>query len=163
VKNESLNIVTELMENLWISRGTRAVFLDFTVYNANLNLFCVVSLLFEFPATGGTIPSGTFRSLRAKYFLGFFKMYFIQRFCICRHLDSIVSEDAGIETRTVVTLALTVTDHLTYWLDLKCSPLIFQRFFTKSSSYTMTKIVKLLLGLNVNCTSFQIIHFTSEE
>jgi polycystin 2 len=62
VKNESLNIVTELMENLWISRGTRAVFLDFTVYNANLNLFCVVSLLFEFPATGGTIPSGTFRS-----------------------------------------------------------------------------------------------------
>jgi hypothetical protein len=72
VKNESLNIVTELMENLWISRGTRAVFLDFTVYNANLNLFCVVSLLFEFPATGGTIPSGTFRFLLVKYFLGFF-------------------------------------------------------------------------------------------
>ena len=103
VKNESLNIVTELMENLWISRGTRAVFLDFTVYNANLNLFCVVSLLFEFPATGGTIPSGTFRCLRAKYFLGFFKLYFIQHCFLCRPSDSIVSEDAGIETRTVAT------------------------------------------------------------
>jgi len=29
-------------DNLWIDRGTRAVFVDFTVYNANINLFCVV-------------------------------------------------------------------------------------------------------------------------
>jgi hypothetical protein len=29
--------------NIYISmRGTRAVFIDFTVYNANINLFCVV-------------------------------------------------------------------------------------------------------------------------
>jgi hypothetical protein len=41
-------------------------------------------------------------------FLGFFLfMYVIQHCFICRPLDSTVSEDAGIEPRTVVTLALT--------------------------------------------------------
>lgn len=31
--------ISYLFDNLWIDRGTRAVFLDFTVYNANINLF----------------------------------------------------------------------------------------------------------------------------
>ncbi len=31
----------DLNTNLWLDRGTRVVFLDFTVYNANINLFCV--------------------------------------------------------------------------------------------------------------------------
>jgi hypothetical protein len=38
--------------------------------------------------------------LGGKY-LGFFLMYNIQRCFICRHSDSTVSEDAGIEPRTV--------------------------------------------------------------
>lgn len=29
-------------QNLWLDRGTRAVFMDFTVYNANINLFCII-------------------------------------------------------------------------------------------------------------------------
>lgn len=37
----SKNVLKELKENLWINRGTRAILIDFTVYNANLNLFCV--------------------------------------------------------------------------------------------------------------------------
>lgn len=37
--------VKELYDNLWVSRATRAVFLDFTTYNANLNLFCIVKLV----------------------------------------------------------------------------------------------------------------------
>ena len=41
-KSESKAVVTDLFDNLWIRRGTRAVFVDFTVYNANINLFCVV-------------------------------------------------------------------------------------------------------------------------
>ena len=31
-----------LFDNLWIDRATRAVFIDFTVYNANINLFCQI-------------------------------------------------------------------------------------------------------------------------
>lgn len=31
-----------LQQNLWLDRGTRVVFIDFTVYNANINLFCII-------------------------------------------------------------------------------------------------------------------------
>lgn len=41
-KEGSADILAELMENLWLDRGTRAVFIDFSAYNANINLFCVV-------------------------------------------------------------------------------------------------------------------------
>jgi hypothetical protein len=41
-KNSSTEIINYMFDNLWIMRGTRAVFIDFTVYNANINLFCVV-------------------------------------------------------------------------------------------------------------------------
>jgi hypothetical protein len=39
-------------------------------------------------------------------FFAFFFMYDIQHFFICRPSDSTVSEDAGIEPRTVATTAL---------------------------------------------------------
>ena len=42
LKNESKLILKELKEGLWIGRGTRVIFIDFTLYNANLNLFCIV-------------------------------------------------------------------------------------------------------------------------
>lgn len=57
-------LIKVLKDNLWLDRGTRAVFIDFTVYNANINLFCIVKLLFEYPATGGCIPSFNFRTVK---------------------------------------------------------------------------------------------------
>ena len=39
---DALEIIDEMKQNLWLDRGTRAVFIDFTVYNANINMFCVV-------------------------------------------------------------------------------------------------------------------------
>lgn len=41
-QNTTQAIIQDLFDNLWIDRATRAVFLDFTVYNANINLFCQV-------------------------------------------------------------------------------------------------------------------------
>lgn len=41
-RSQSLATIADLRSKLWIDRGTRAVFTDFTVYNANINLFCVV-------------------------------------------------------------------------------------------------------------------------
>ena len=49
--------MAELKANRWIDRGTRFLTIDLTVYNANVNLFGVIKLIFEFPATGGCIPS----------------------------------------------------------------------------------------------------------
>ncbi|OCT71797.1 polycystic kidney disease 2-like 1 protein [Xenopus laevis] len=63
-KPESIRQLQILKNNLWLDRGTRAVFIDFSVYNANINLFCVLRLVVEFPATGGAIPSWQIRTVK---------------------------------------------------------------------------------------------------
>ncbi|XP_017264887.1 polycystin-2 isoform X2 [Kryptolebias marmoratus] len=63
-KEESAAQLRFLKDHLWLDRGTRAVFLDFSVYNGNINLFCVARLLVEFPATGGAVSSWQFQTVR---------------------------------------------------------------------------------------------------
>ncbi|XP_064173028.1 polycystin-2-like protein 1 [Anguilla rostrata] len=63
-KDESAAVILELKQNLWLDRGTRVVFIDFSAYNANINLFCVISLVVEFPASGGAIPSYQIRTVK---------------------------------------------------------------------------------------------------
>ncbi|KFP33483.1 Polycystic kidney disease 2-like 1 protein, partial [Colius striatus] len=70
-REESAEALQVLKERLWLDRGTRVVFIDFSVYNANINLFCVLRVLFstsrlvvEFPATGGAIPSWQIRTVK---------------------------------------------------------------------------------------------------
>lgn len=54
-KAETHEIIDTLKRYNWVEKSTRVVFLDFTVYNANVDIFCIVRLTFEFPATGGVI------------------------------------------------------------------------------------------------------------
>ncbi|KAF2355422.1 Polycystin cation channel PKD1/PKD2, partial [Trinorchestia longiramus] len=93
-RNASMSIVASLRENLWIERGTRAVFLDFTVYNANINLFCIVKLVFELPATGGVIPSWTFRTVKLLRYVTAFD-YFIMacEFIFCFFIAYYIIEE----------------------------------------------------------------------
>lgn len=63
-KEESKVRLQFLKDHLWLDRGTRAVFLDFSVYNGNINLFCIARLLVEFPATGGVVTSWQFQTVR---------------------------------------------------------------------------------------------------
>ncbi|XP_058496474.1 polycystin-2 [Solea solea] len=63
-REESLTQLRILKDHLWLDRGTRAVFLDFSVYNGNINLFCIARLLVEFPATGGVVTSWQFQTVR---------------------------------------------------------------------------------------------------
>uniref|UniRef100_A0A668VAF9 Polycystin-2 n=1 Tax=Oreochromis aureus TaxID=47969 RepID=A0A668VAF9_OREAU len=63
-KEESAIQLQVLKDHLWLDRGTRAVFLDFSVYNGNINLFCIARLLAEFPATGGVVTSWQFQTVR---------------------------------------------------------------------------------------------------
>uniref|UniRef100_A0AAZ3QXC4 Polycystic kidney disease 1 like 2a n=1 Tax=Oncorhynchus tshawytscha TaxID=74940 RepID=A0AAZ3QXC4_ONCTS len=46
-----------LFDNTWLDMFTRAVFVEFTVYNANVNLFCTVTLMLETTAVGETFRS----------------------------------------------------------------------------------------------------------
>ncbi|XP_015271981.1 PREDICTED: polycystic kidney disease 2-like 1 protein [Gekko japonicus] len=63
-REESVAALRVLKDNLWLDRGTRVAFIDFSVYNANINLFCVLRLVVEFPATGGAIPSWQIRTVK---------------------------------------------------------------------------------------------------
>jgi len=56
--------LAELKAGRWITEGTRVLFLDFTVYNANINMFCVVKYIFEFPAAGGVTSSSQFNAIK---------------------------------------------------------------------------------------------------
>lgn len=62
-KTIAVKIIQKLKEFLWIDRGTRAVVIDFTTYNPNINLYVVTKLIAEFPATGGMFTSWQFRTL----------------------------------------------------------------------------------------------------
>ncbi|XP_036988868.2 polycystin-2 isoform X2 [Artibeus jamaicensis] len=63
-REETAAQIASLKKNVWLDRGTRATFIDFSVYNANINLFCVIRLLVEFPATGGVVPSWQFQPVK---------------------------------------------------------------------------------------------------
>ncbi|NXM44562.1 PK1L2 protein, partial [Gymnorhina tibicen] len=62
-KNAS-RILQYLFNNVWLDTFTRAVFVEFTVYNANVNLFCIISLMFESNALGAFFTSAELQSVR---------------------------------------------------------------------------------------------------
>lgn len=47
-RNASANAITELKMNRWVDRGTRAIFIDFVLYNANINLFCTAQCVIAY-------------------------------------------------------------------------------------------------------------------
>eukprot|EP00069_Balaena_mysticetus_P022085 bmy_14125T0 len=63
-RQASAEALRDLQEGLWLDRGSRVVFIDFSVYNANINPFCVLRRVVEFPATGGAIPSWQIRTVK---------------------------------------------------------------------------------------------------
>ena len=54
--------------NNWLDRGTRAVFVDFSLYNANWNYYCIATIAFEFSPSGACASSGKFRSVELFYY-----------------------------------------------------------------------------------------------
>ncbi|KAM9851174.1 polycystin-1-like protein 2 [Aulostomus maculatus] len=53
-----------LFRNKWLDVYTRAIFVEFTIYNANVNLFCVVTLLLETTAVGAFQFQSELRTVR---------------------------------------------------------------------------------------------------
>uniref|UniRef100_F7I1P6 Polycystin-2-like protein 2 n=1 Tax=Callithrix jacchus TaxID=9483 RepID=F7I1P6_CALJA len=84
-KSETKNKFIDLRLNNWITRGTRVIFIDFSLYNANVNLFCIIRLVAEFSATGGIITSWQFYSVKLLRYVSYYD-YFIASceitFCI---------------------------------------------------------------------------------
>ncbi|XP_042324484.1 polycystin-2 isoform X2 [Sceloporus undulatus] len=74
-KQETSDLIAGLKNNLWLDRGTRATFIDFSVYNANINLFCIIRLLVEFPPTGGLLTSWQFQPVKLIHYISAFDFF----------------------------------------------------------------------------------------
>ncbi|CAM2101250.1 unnamed protein product [Caretta caretta] len=57
------SVLRHLEWSRWLDGCSCAIFVEFTVYNANVNLFCVVTLLLETPGTGAFLPSVELQSV----------------------------------------------------------------------------------------------------
>lgn len=75
-ENDSKEVVETLNANNWLDRYTRAIFSEFAIYNANVNLFSVVTLLFEQLPTGSLTPYPSILTLRLFRYVGG-EMYFV--------------------------------------------------------------------------------------
>ena len=53
----ALQLIDDLMQYNWIDRHSRALFVEFNVWNANTNLFNMVILCFELPSEGSFLTT----------------------------------------------------------------------------------------------------------
>lgn len=68
----------ELKSQRWIDARTRAVFAEFSVYNAQVNLFAIVTIIGEFQPGGGVVPNyriDIFRLMRYHQGFGAFVIF----------------------------------------------------------------------------------------
>ena len=83
-------VVADLHSNGWLDVQTRAVFVEFTVFNANTNLFGIVSYFIEFPPSSAAITTTQYQVARfylhlnggqtlAHVMVIFFMLYFLYR------------------------------------------------------------------------------------
>ncbi|XP_052229435.1 polycystin-2-like [Dreissena polymorpha] len=56
-KNVSVDIVEELVKNLWVDRQTRVVLFEFTLFSPETNMFIYNVFMVEFPQTGGAFKT----------------------------------------------------------------------------------------------------------
>uniref|UniRef100_A0A1I8AL77 PLAT domain-containing protein n=1 Tax=Steinernema glaseri TaxID=37863 RepID=A0A1I8AL77_9BILA len=61
----------------WIDGRTRALFVEFSAYNAQVNLFAVVQLLVEIPPIGGYFPMAWIEAVRLEKYIGSSKNWVI--------------------------------------------------------------------------------------
>ncbi|XP_067867286.1 polycystin-1-like protein 1 isoform X2 [Heterodontus francisci] len=83
-RHEAYATLLTLKETEWIDKNTRAVMVEFTLYNPPTNLFTTVSLLAEFPPLGGVLPSANIESVSIyqknsvlDYFIMAFELLFL--------------------------------------------------------------------------------------
>lgn len=62
--NRAEKIIDEMIKNNWIDRLTRTAIVEFTLYNANVNLLAYVICMAEFPETGGAFTWFDVQSFR---------------------------------------------------------------------------------------------------
>ena len=73
----ALTVIADLHSHNWVDMQTRSVFVEFTVYNANANLFGIAFLFLEFLPTGGSFPYAHFAVSRLYSYVGPFSHFIL--------------------------------------------------------------------------------------
>lgn len=73
----SLNRSKDLAIHQWIDKYTRVVFVEFSLYNPNVNLFSIVTLAFEVSSSGSFNPESNFLSIRLYNYVGNFRIFVV--------------------------------------------------------------------------------------
>jgi polycystin 1L2 len=76
--NDIRTNLSQLHQFEWIDRRTRAVIIQLSLYNPNVELFTSVNFLMEFLSTGGLIPQYSFEPI---YFQGSIVLLFLVMHC----------------------------------------------------------------------------------
>ncbi|MEE6499912.1 hypothetical protein FKM82_003634 [Ascaphus truei] len=63
-RTNASRVLQSLFSNVWLDTYTRAVFVEFTIYNANVNLFSIIRLMFETNALGAFFTHTDLQSVR---------------------------------------------------------------------------------------------------
>lgn len=64
VKNKVIRKIRNFKKTNWIDKSTRALIMEFTVYNTQVNLYAYVNIIAEFQPGGGIIPYHTISIMR---------------------------------------------------------------------------------------------------
>jgi len=73
----ALTVIADLHSHNWVDMQTRSVFVEFTVYNANANLFGIAYLFLEFLPTGGAFPYAHFAVSKLYSYVGHFSHFIL--------------------------------------------------------------------------------------
>ncbi|XP_075070470.1 polycystin-1-like protein 1 [Mixophyes fleayi] len=105
LRTEAYSALLNLRNQQWIERGTRALAVQFVLYNPPTNLFTMVSLLTELPISGGIITSSVIESVRLygitilmDYFIMVFELMFLGMILIFFYLQLSIMIQRGIRS-----------------------------------------------------------------
>uniref|UniRef100_A0AAY4BII6 Polycystic kidney disease 1 like 2a n=1 Tax=Denticeps clupeoides TaxID=299321 RepID=A0AAY4BII6_9TELE len=74
-RQNATRMLQYIFNNDWLDVYTRAIFLELTVYNANVNLFCIITLMFESSAVGAFQYNTQLHSVRLYQSTGGFHIF----------------------------------------------------------------------------------------
>ncbi|XP_060094308.1 polycystin-2-like protein 2 [Heteronotia binoei] len=153
-KTASIDKLSYLKEHGWLTRGTRVVFIDFSMYNANVNLFCIVRLVLEFPATGGILPSWQFYSVKLLRYVTYYD-YFLASceviFCLFI-LSFIIQEFIKMKT-----LKKEYVKNAWNWLDILL--ILLSVFAIAFNVYRTMEVARLMENLLSNSFAYPDFYF----
>jgi polycystin 1L2 len=73
--DEALKQIKEINQTLWIDGETRAVFVEFALFYPGKNLHCIITILFECPASGGCTATSQIQATRLDELIGNYRIF----------------------------------------------------------------------------------------